>query len=79
MFKGGKKNFQNILRKKQSEKMNHQKIRFRSFVKGQIIGETGLINKNHLSGECSTGKQTNMTSGWFLFVGFTFHPKTGRF
>ena len=75
MFKGGKKNFQNILRKKKLERMNHQKIRFRSFVKGQIIGETGSINRNHLSGECSTGKQMNMTSGWFLFLGFTFHPK----
>ena len=75
MFKGGKKNFQNILRKKQLEKMNHQKIRFRSFVKGQIIGETGLINKNHLSGECSTGKQMNMTSGRFLLIGFTFRQK----
>ena len=75
MFKGGKKNFQNILQKKQLEKMKHQKIRFQSFVKGQIIGETGSINRNHLSGECSTGKQMNMTSGWFLLVGYTFRRK----
>ena len=75
MFKGGKKNFQSILPNKKLERMNHQKIRFRSFVKARIIGETGLLNRNHLSEECLTGKQMNMTSGWFLFVGFTFDPK----
>ena len=65
MFKGGKKNFRNISQNKKLERMSRQKIRFRNFVKDLKIGETGSINRNHLSEECSTGKQMNMTSGWF--------------
>ena len=65
MFKGGKKNFQNILQNKKLEKTSRQKIKFRNFVKGLKIGGTGSTNRNHLSEECSIGKLMNMISGMY--------------
>ena len=63
MFKGGKKNFRNILRNKKLKKTNHQEIKFQSFVKVHKIGGTGSRNRNHSFEECSIGKQMNMISG----------------
>ena len=63
MFKGGKKNFRNILQNKKLKKTNHQEIKFQSFVKVHKIGGTGSRNRNHSFEECSIGKQMNMISG----------------
>ena len=68
MFKGGKKNFRNTLQNKQLEKTNRQKIKFQNFVKGLKTGETGSINRNHSSGECSIGKLMNTISGMYYYI-----------